>query len=251
MAGLQMLDIDRKQSALSVGITKLAKTFDPVAVVLWLRTVQDCHHNNGYKMSFDEPTRMFLIGASARAIGAMSAMSEPGRLLLEVVIKACSMPARGDFDENLELINKTLVQAKVIEAHKGKLKLVYTMRRPPGERRILILSLRSNVYGAFGLKAGLLVTNALLSALKRERNREVFLDNPPVPKVFDPIALRSAPRYESWIDSEALDIFNTHVLQLSVDEIQANLKLIKAVRDHYIHLELPEPVAQQPTLGME
>lgn len=239
MSVFRMLNIARIRGGLSVGLTDLAKTFDPVAVVLWLRTVQDSYRIDGSKMSFDEPTRMFLIDAGAGALETITAMSEPGRLLLEVVGKACGMPVKSDFDENLELIARTLVQAKAIQAHKGKLKLVYTVRKPRGDSPTLIVTLRSDVHGSFGLEAGLLVTNALLAALRRERSLAVYLMNPPIPEGFDRSALRPAPRYESWLENEALRIFIDHVLKLSTDEIKANLELIKAVRDHYRAVELP------------
>lgn len=245
MSGFRMLNIDRIKGELCVGLSEQVKTFDPVAVLLWLRTVQDFYRNDGCKMSFDEPTRLFLIDAGAGAMDSITAMSEPGRLLLEVVGKALSMPARDDFDENLELIAQVLARAKTLQAHKGKLKLVYTVRRPPGDGLTLIVSLRSDVYGSFGLEAGLLVTNALLAALKRERQRGVYLLNPPVPEGFDRSALRPGPRYDNWLDGDALRIFIDHVLKLNTEEIKANLKLIKAVRDHYRQFELPEPIDQQ------
>lgn len=239
MSGFRMLNIVRTKGRLFVGLSEHAKTFDPVALVLWLRTVEDCYRNEGCKMSFDDQTRMFLIDAGAGALNTITAMSEAGRMLMEAVGKACSMPARGDFDQNLELIAQALARAKVVVDFKGKLKLYYTVRKPRGDGLTLIVTLRSEVYGSFGLEAGLLVTNALLAALRRERNRAVYLVNPPLPEWLDRSAMRPTPRYENWLDSDTLRIFIDHVLKLSTEEIQKNLKAIKAVRDHYLSFSLP------------
>jgi hypothetical protein len=238
MSGFRMLNIDRIKGELSVGLTELAKAFDPVAVVLWLRTVRASYQIEGYPMQFNAETEQYLSCAGPDVLMAMTTISLPGIQLIQSICSACASQERNDFDYNLELIVQVLVRAKSIAVFKDKLKFVYTVRKPHPEALTLIMTIRSDVYGTFGLEAGLLVTNALVAAIKRERKIAVYVLNPPVPEGFDRGALRPAPRYESFYDSDARRIFIEYVLKLSVDEIKASLNMIKAVVAHYLFLEI-------------
>jgi hypothetical protein len=244
MSGFRMLKITRIKNTLWVGLTDASKAFDPIAVVLWLRTVQASYQIDGCTLQFEQATEEFLASAGADVLMAMTTISFPGIQLIQWICSACSSQERNDFDYNLELIVQVLVRAKAIAVCKEKLKFVYTLRKPP-QAPTLIMTLRSDVYRTFGLQAGLLVTNALVAAIKRERQLSVYVLNPPVPQGFDRAALRPAPKFASHYDSDTLRIFCQYVLKMSTAEIKAGLNLIKAVRNHYLELELPEPIRSQ------
>jgi hypothetical protein len=251
MSGFRMLTVKRIKGTVQVGFTDLATTYDPVAQVLWLRTVHASYQIDGCPMQFDQATQEFLTNAGAGVLLAMATISLPGQQLIQWVCSACTSQERNDFDYNLELIAQVLARARAIDVCKEKLKFVYTVRKPRPDAVTLIMTLRSDVYRTFGLQAGLLVTNALVAAIKRERQLVVYVLNPPVPDGFDRAALRPAAKFDSHYDADALRIFINHVLRMSSDEIKASLNLIKAVRDHYLHLELPVPTNQQQSIGQE
>lgn len=239
MSGFQMLNIDRVRGTLTVGLTDTAKSFDPMAVVLWLRTVQDSYQKNGCKMSFDAETKMFLINAGAGALETIATMSEPGRLLLEVITKACSMPAKVDFDENLELISLVLGHARSIRESRDKPKLRYSIRKTRSQNSTtLIVTLRSDVHGSFGLEAGLLVTSALVAALERERKKQIYVINPPIPDDTPRGSKRPVEKFSNYLDWHAKQIFVDHVLRLTTEELQGSLGSIKAVRNYFQGLSL-------------
>mgnify|MGYP003466003900 FL=1 len=251
MSGFRTLTIKRIKNTLYLGLTEATKTFDPVAVALWLRTVQASYQMEECPMQFDMDTEAFLDGAGVDVMVEMSTISVPGIQLIQWICSACTSQERNDFDYNLELIAQVLVRAKALAVCRDKLKFVYTVRKPHPDALTLVMTLRSDVYRTFGLKAGLVVTNALTKAIQRERKLAVYVPNPPVPEGFDRTALIPAAQYESFYDSDARRIFVEYVLKLSVDEIKASLNIIKAVVDHYQHLELPAPTSQQQSKGQE
>lgn len=251
MSGFRMLTIKRVKNTLWVGLTGATKTFNSVAVALWLRTVQASYMIEECPMQFDADTEAFLAGAGADVMMEMNTISVPGIQLIQWICSACTSQERNDFDYNLELIAQVLVRAKAIEVCKDKLKFVYTVRKPHQDALTLIMKLRSDVHRTFGLQAGLLVTNAIVAAIKRERQLAVYVLNPPVPEGFDRAALRPAPKFDSHYDADALRIFSQYVLKMSTDEIKSGLNLIKAVREHYLHLELPAPISQLQSKGQK
>lgn len=245
MSGFRMLKINRIKNTLWVGLTDASKAFDPVAVVLWLRTVQSSYEMERCSMQFEADTEAFLANHGTDVLMAMTTIALPGIQLLQWICAACTSQERNDFDYNLELVAQALVRAKAIAVCKDKLKFVYTLRRPP-QALTLIMTLRSgsDVYRSFGLEAGLLVTNALVAAIKRERQLAVYVLNPPLPEGFDRADSRPAAKFDSHYDADAIRIFCQYVLKMSTDEIKTGLNLIKAVRDHYLQLELPAPISQ-------
>jgi hypothetical protein len=203
-------------------------------------------------MQFEADTAEFLATSGADVLMAMASISPPGIQLIQWICSACASQERNDFDYNLELISQVLVRAKAVAVCTDKLKYVYTLRKPP-QALTLVMTLRSgsDVYRSFGLEAGLLVTNALVAAIKRERQLAVYVLNPPLPEGFDRAASRPGAKFDSHYDADAIRIFCQYVLKMSSDEIKANLNLIKAVSDHYLHLELPSPTSQQQSKGQE
>ncbi|WP_274644640.1 hypothetical protein [Pseudomonas serbica] len=244
-----MLTVKRIKGTVQVGFTDLATTYDPVAQVLWLRTVHASYQIDGCPMQFEQETEEFLRNAGADVLLAMATISLPGQQLIQWVCSACTSQERNDFDYNLELIAQVLARARAIEVCNEKLKFVYTVRKPNPDALTLIMALRSDVYRTFGLQAGLLVTNALVAAIKRERQLAVYVLNPPVPDGFDRAALRPAAKFDSHYDADALRIFCQYVLKMSTDEIKASLNLIKSVSEHYRHLELPASNSQPQSKG--
>lgn len=250
---IDYMGLKRTSNAMELCLTPECADFNPSVLVWWLESSIEMYRRGNTRAVLDGPTQAFVERNRQEANTARSALSMPGKLLLQSAISAYESHLRSGIDKNLFLIAAAYEHAQVLEKWPveqnsirfsvkrpiAQKSIRYTVRKHRDNAALRVMTVRSDVLQDFGFEGASLALSVLVKAVERDLNKKVTIWN--LHEVFgEHKAIRPSPDYVS----DQVFFLHTHLVEylyihLTLAEVKTNLGVIKTLHDYFVTLEIP------------
>lgn len=237
---IDYMAIKRTSNAMELGLTPECAEFNPSVLVWWLESSIEMYRRGNTRAVLDGPTQAFVEKNRQEANTARSALSMPGKLLLQSSITAYETHLRSGIDKNLLLIACAYEHALKMTTWPVDNKLIgYTVRKHRDNTAHRIMTVRSDVLQDFGFEGASLALTVLVKAVERDLCKTVSISN-----LYEVFNGRDGRRVSPDYISDAVFFLHTNLVDylcryLTLVEVKANLGVIKTLHDYFVSLEVP------------
>jgi hypothetical protein len=234
------MGLKRTSNAMELCLTPECADFNPSVLVWWLESSVEMYRRGNTRAVFDGPTQAFVENNREVANTARSALSMPGKLLLQSTISAYESHLRKGIDKNLLLIAAAYEHAQKLAACMVEKKSIrYTIKKHRDNSALRLMTVSSNVLQDFGFEGASLALTVLLKAVERDLNKKVTIWN-----LHEVFGQHDASRVSPDYVSDEVFFLHTHLVEylcthLTLAEVKANLGVIKTLHDYFVGLEIP------------
>jgi hypothetical protein len=237
---IDYMGIKRTNNAMELALTPECADFNTAVLTWWFEATVEMYRRGNTRAVLDGPTQAFVDANRHGANTARSALSMPGKLLLQSTITAYESHLRKGIDKNLLLIAAAYEHAlKLAACTVEKKSISYTLKKHRDNSALRVMTVRSDVLQDFGFEGASLALTVLVKAVERDLNKKVSIWN--LHEVFGQHdAARVSPDYVS----DEVFFLHTHLVEylcsnLTLAEVKANLGVIKTLNDYFVTLEIP------------